>query len=193
MVEHKRIISSLIVKWVTVEPYILKFQPNPMAGCWDNWGFNGLRVTESQSHRVTELQTPKGTQHTSEWSFLCLISINSPTRFACRGIKLNSKLNAQWGVNSDQKTIYNTRVQFLLWNQHSITTLKLTLNLVLTCLVFIYFRTTMALVRLKTVAAAAAVAAMKTTARATPTKTLSKTSTWKMDDCWWRKTTAENR
>ena len=52
----------------------------------------------------------------------------------------------------------------------------------------------MALVRLKTVAAAAAAAAaMKTTARATPTKTLSKMSTWKMDDSWWRKTTAGNR
>ena len=27
-----------------------------MAGCWDNWGFIGNRVTEWQSHRVTDTQ-----------------------------------------------------------------------------------------------------------------------------------------
>ena len=57
-------------KWADSE-----FWPNPMAGgrrqaagsrqkaagCWDNWGFIG--------HRVTELQTPKGTQYTGGWNF----------------------------------------------------------------------------------------------------------------------------
>ena len=37
------------------------FWPNPMAGCWDNWEFIG--------HRVTELQTPKGTQYMGGWNF----------------------------------------------------------------------------------------------------------------------------
>ena len=46
-----------------------KFRPNPMAGCWDNWGFIGHRVTESQSDRVTELQTLKGTQYSGGWNF----------------------------------------------------------------------------------------------------------------------------
>ena len=45
------------------------------------------RVTESQSDRVTLLQTTKGTQNTGGQNFLCLNSINSPTRFARRGIK----------------------------------------------------------------------------------------------------------
>ena len=39
-----------------------------------------------QSYRVTELQTPKGTQFQVGEIFLCLISINSPTCFARRGI-----------------------------------------------------------------------------------------------------------
>ena len=29
-----------------------KFRPNPMAGCWDNWGFIGLRVTDTQGYSV---------------------------------------------------------------------------------------------------------------------------------------------
>ena len=47
-----------------------------------------IMATELQSYRVTELQTPKGTQYMGGWNFLCMISINSPTRLACRGITL---------------------------------------------------------------------------------------------------------
>ena len=35
---------------------------------------------------ASESQTPKGTQYTGGLNFLCLISINSPTRCAHRGI-----------------------------------------------------------------------------------------------------------
>ena len=38
--------------------------------------------------RKYELIKPKGTQYTGGWIFLRLISINSPTCFACRGIKI---------------------------------------------------------------------------------------------------------
>ena len=41
-------------------------------------GLIGLRVTESQSDRYSRVL--------SGWNFLCLISINSPTRFTRRGI-----------------------------------------------------------------------------------------------------------
>ena len=47
-------------------------------------------------HQVTEWQTPKGSQHTGGWNFLCLISISSPTRFACRGIILDRPQDDQW-------------------------------------------------------------------------------------------------
>ena len=49
-------------------------------------GILGLRVTESQNYRVTDTQ---GYSLLSIWvgeHFLCLISINSPTRFARRWI-----------------------------------------------------------------------------------------------------------
>ena len=40
-----------------------------------------------QSDRVTESQTPKGTQYMGGWNFFVPeISINSPTRFPCKGI-----------------------------------------------------------------------------------------------------------
>ena len=42
----------------------------------------------------TESQTPKGTQYTGRWNFLCLISINAPTHFFHWGINVfnNKKL-----------------------------------------------------------------------------------------------------
>ena len=50
------------------------------------------RVTESQSHRVTESQShATSTPYTGGWNFLCPFSINSPTRFARRGINLRLK------------------------------------------------------------------------------------------------------
>ena len=55
-----------------------KFRPNPIAGCWDDWGFIGHRITVHP--RVSEI-------------FLCLISINFPTRFARRGIRKDIDIN----------------------------------------------------------------------------------------------------
>ena len=49
----------------------------------------GLLATESQSHRVTESQSnrhPRVLSIRVGEKFFCLISINSPTRFARRGI-----------------------------------------------------------------------------------------------------------
>ena len=60
-----------------------KFRPNPMAGCWDNWGFICHRVTELQSYRHPRVLSIRVGE-----IFLWEIVINSPTRFACRGIRL---------------------------------------------------------------------------------------------------------
>ena len=53
--------------------------------------FDQINMTDwPQSHRVTEWQSDKHSRVLSIWVgeiFLCLISINSPTRFARRGIK----------------------------------------------------------------------------------------------------------
>ena len=46
------------------------------------------RVTELQSYRVTESQSDRRPRVQVGEIFLCLISINSPTRFARRGITL---------------------------------------------------------------------------------------------------------
>ena len=51
----------------------------------------GLLSTESQSDRVTESRTRVPSTQVSE-IFLCLISINSPTRFARRGIIFHRQL-----------------------------------------------------------------------------------------------------
>ena len=93
--------------WIPLGSTYMIFWLNPMAGCWDSWGFIGHRITEWQSYRVTEWQSDRVTELQSdivtEWQsdrhprvlsirvgeiFLCLISINSPTRFACRGTNL---------------------------------------------------------------------------------------------------------
>ena len=65
----------------------LIFWPNRMAGCWDNWGFIGHRVTEWQSYKVTDTQG----YSVYGWVkfFLYLILIKSPTRFPRRGIMVN--------------------------------------------------------------------------------------------------------
>ena len=60
-----------------------------------------LLDTELQSHRVTELQSDKHPRVLSVRVgeiFLCLISINSPTRFARRGIilKCNCLYQSLW-------------------------------------------------------------------------------------------------
>ena len=54
----------------------------------------GNKVTESQSHRVTDTQ---GYSVYGWVKFLCLISINSPTGFARRGI---SELTIYQGVHT---------------------------------------------------------------------------------------------
>ena len=50
---------------------------------WENWGFIG--------HRVTEWQTPKVTQYTGGWNFLCLIK-KTPLFASLAGGKWNDFL-----------------------------------------------------------------------------------------------------
>ena len=76
-----------------------KFRPKRMKGGRVIRPFIYHRVTESQSHRVTESQSHRVTESQSDRvtplplpirvgeNFLCPFSINSPTRFARRGIK----------------------------------------------------------------------------------------------------------
>ena len=59
-----------------------------MVGCWDNWGCIGYRVTELQSDRVTELQTPKGTQYKGEWNFFVPDFNKLPYSLRSQGDKL---------------------------------------------------------------------------------------------------------
>ena len=86
--------------WKTAESWpMLKF-------CWSE-------LFKMLCHRVTESQTPKGTQVGE--IFWCLISINSPTRFARRGIKMSNSIQFKHCIcffeiypdfdNTDFKTI----------------------------------------------------------------------------------------
>ena len=70
-----------------------KFRPKRMKGGRVIRPFIYHRVTEWQSHRVTESQsdrvTPLPLPIRVDEIFLCPFSINSPTRFARRGIRWN--------------------------------------------------------------------------------------------------------
>ena len=57
-----------------------------------------------QSYRVTDTQL--GTQYTGGWNFFCLISINSPTRFARRGISSECKPFVNFGIFTNQSLMY---------------------------------------------------------------------------------------
>ena len=89
----------------------LEFWPNPMAGCWDNWGFIRHRVTEWQSDRHPSVLSIRVGE-----IFLCLTSINSPTRFACRGITLLILMYKSPKLELGTKYLCTSYDSILLWN-----------------------------------------------------------------------------
>jgi hypothetical protein len=74
-----------------------KFRPKRIKGGRDIRPFIAHRVTEWQSHRVTPLLLPIRVGEI----FVCPFLINSPTRFARRGIKTH------WSKLKRKKTLKN--------------------------------------------------------------------------------------